>query len=220
MPAGWRRRRVVLLLERAHWKTRVWIDTIFVGDGVESRHSAYLRSRAHTSHRARTLITVRVDNRLDPVDVGSSAHSVTDHTQTNWNGIVGAMELTARPASGIADVDVVSDGAARSFHSGYRSSGERMHPPRRGESSAQKAGAGSGSMWCPSRYYPVTSTADTSVVEIDYPLGDGALLWDEFSPALYTLTVAVQDAEGRELDRRRVRTGVRTIRDAEGRSSL
>ena len=33
-------------------------------------------------------ITIRVDNRVQ-IDVGENSHSVTDHTQTNWNGIVG-----------------------------------------------------------------------------------------------------------------------------------
>ena len=33
-------------------------------------------------------ITVRVDNRM-VVDVGRDSHSVSDHTQGNWNGIVG-----------------------------------------------------------------------------------------------------------------------------------
>ena len=33
-------------------------------------------------------LTIRVDNRM-VVDVGVNSHSVTDHTQGNWNGIVG-----------------------------------------------------------------------------------------------------------------------------------
>ena len=41
-------------------------------------------------------LTIRVDNRL-VVDVGVNSHCVTDHTQGNWNGIVGAIELRCDP---------------------------------------------------------------------------------------------------------------------------
>ena len=39
----------------------------------------------------RHTLTLRVDNRVI-VNVGAWAHSVTDHTQGNWNGLIGAME--------------------------------------------------------------------------------------------------------------------------------
>ena len=208
IPGGWRGRRIMLSLERAHWHTRVWVDTTFAGEGTSlgTPHTfdltAVLGPGTH-------VVTVRVDNRLDPVDVGSSAHSVTDHTQTNWNGIVGAMTLAASPATGIADIAVVPDAAARSFR--FRISVVRGNdastPARVSVSAACRTGKRQHVV--PVRAYPVTANSDTSVVEIDYPLGDGALLWDEFSPALYAVTVILHDTSGRELDRRIVRSGVR-----------
>ena len=44
--------------------------------------------------RAHTYIAV--DNRMK-VDVGMNAHSVSDHTQTNWNGVIGDLSLRVRP---------------------------------------------------------------------------------------------------------------------------
>lgn len=47
--------------------------------------------------------TSRIDidayNGIENVDVGQDSHSVTDQTQGNWNGIVGAMKLIAIPKS-------------------------------------------------------------------------------------------------------------------------
>ena len=53
-------------------------------------------------------LTIRVDNRVK-IDVGINAHSVTDHTQTNWNGLVGRLELQARDPIWIGDVQVYPD---------------------------------------------------------------------------------------------------------------
>ncbi len=40
------------------------------------------------------------------VDVGNNAHSVSDHTQGNWNGIAGRIELQATDPVWIDDVRV------------------------------------------------------------------------------------------------------------------
>ena len=48
-------------------------------------------------------LTIRVDNRMI-VDVGNNAHSVSDHTQGNWNGIAGRIELRATDPVWIDDV--------------------------------------------------------------------------------------------------------------------
>jgi hypothetical protein len=44
------------------------------------------------------------------VDVGVRASSVTDYTQTNWNGVVGRIELEARPPLWIESAQVYPDG--------------------------------------------------------------------------------------------------------------
>lgn len=210
VPAGWSGRRIVLLLERPHWHTRVWVDSAFAGEGAslgtphEFDLTGFLTPGSH-------VLTVRVDNRLDPVDVGSSAHSVTDHTQTNWNGIVGAMTLTAMPATGIVAIGVGSDARARSFHLRVQVARGTDGSLPATVSVRAEGQSGTRQHVVPIRRYPVAGDADTTVVEIDHALGERALLWDEFSPALYTLTIAVHDAKGRELDRRIVRSGVRTF---------
>ncbi len=40
-------------------------------------------------------LAVRIDNRIKDIDPGINSHSITDHTQTNWNGIVGEISLIA-----------------------------------------------------------------------------------------------------------------------------
>jgi len=43
------------------------------------------------------------------LDVGTNSHSISDHTQTIWNGIVGKIALQCRPQRFIADAQVYPD---------------------------------------------------------------------------------------------------------------
>jgi hypothetical protein len=103
----WQGKRVLLFLERPHWKTTVWLDGQHIGskDSLGTPHVYELGANV-TGGKHR--LTIRVDNRMI-ADVGNNAHSVSDHTQGNWNGIVGRMELRATDPVWIDDVRVYPD---------------------------------------------------------------------------------------------------------------
>lgn len=79
-----------ILLERCHWFTQAWIGDhdLGRGDSLSTPHTF----RFQPMHSGEQLLTLRIDNRL-LVDVGPNSHSVSDHTQTNWNGVIGEMRL-------------------------------------------------------------------------------------------------------------------------------
>ena len=87
IPAGWRGHRVVLTLERPHWGNPRRTDGRFLGanNSLSTPHEYCLVAGVSPGHHR---LTVRVDNRM-VVDVGRNSCSVSDHTQGNWNGIVG-----------------------------------------------------------------------------------------------------------------------------------
>ena len=106
IPTAWNGRHVVLSLERPHWKTTVWLDNREIGsnDALSVAHEYNLgASVTPGTHR----LTIRVDNTLNP-DIGENSHSVTDHTQGNWNGIVGRIELKATAPVWIDDLQIKS----------------------------------------------------------------------------------------------------------------
>ena len=106
IPAEWKGKRVLLTLERPHWQTRLWVDGNEVGsnDSLSTPHEYDLGPQlAPGKHR----LTIRVDNSLI-VDVGVNSHCISDHTQGNWNGIVGRIELRCDPPPWVA-----SDGLLR-----------------------------------------------------------------------------------------------------------
>ena len=112
IPREWKGRRIVLFLERAHWGTRVWFDDAKIGtcDSLSVPHVYDLGTDVGSG---RHRLTVRVDNRLLDVNVGVNAHSVTDHTQSNWNGVAGRIGLQAGPPLFIEDVRVYPDTVSR-----------------------------------------------------------------------------------------------------------
>ena len=97
IPKSWKKRHVVLYLERPHIETTVYVN------GQEAGHQMSL-SVPHQyditpllKAGASNEIAIRVYNGIENVCVGQDSHSVTDQTQGNWNGVVGRIELQASP---------------------------------------------------------------------------------------------------------------------------
>lgn len=94
VPSEWEGRSIELNLERAHWETMLFVDGRQTGEctSLAVPHRHILDGLSAGEH----ILTLRVDNRMK-VDVGMNAHSVSDHTQTNWNGVIGDLSLRVRP---------------------------------------------------------------------------------------------------------------------------
>jgi len=204
IPDRWKDKRIVLSLERCHWETRLWVDGRYAGmrNSLATAHEYDLGSLEAGSH----TLTLCVDNTVK-IGVGINAHSVTDHTQTNWNGIVGAMRLTAGDRTYVDDVQVFPDVRAKRVQvvvtirseEGMDLTGKlRICARRKGAVSALEP-----------REAPLPGGVKRLEVSLDYPMGEDVRLWDEFTPEVYELTVAIQGA-GYE-DMRVVSFGMRQI---------
>lgn len=90
IPSSWGQKKVELILERCHWSSTAWIDGRKVGgcESLSTPHRYDLGELTAGNH----LLTLCIDNDY-LIRVGPDAHSVTDHTQTNWNGVIGKIEL-------------------------------------------------------------------------------------------------------------------------------
>ncbi len=195
IPSGWAGLDVVLSLERPHGETTVWLDDRELGsrDSLSTPHVFDLGPVSPGAH----TITVRVNNAFS-FDVGLNAHSVSDHTQGNWNGIVGRLALTATNPLHIENPRIAGDAAERTFAISGRVVGGRVPVTITVETFNVSA---------PQKFPPVTVEPDESG---DFcatlSLGDKAPVWDEFQPALYRVTLAPQGG-----DPLTVTTGLRTI---------
>lgn len=202
VPAEWAERHVTLFLERPHTETRLWINDREVGmqNSLSVPHvfdvARYLRPGKNT-------ITVRVDNRLKEINVGVNSHSVTDHTQGNWNGIVGRIELQSAPKTRIDDMQVYPDLAGKKAVVRLTVKGTK---PGTIELSARSFNAARDHR--PATVsQPFTPRRGEATLEIELPMGDDFLLWDEFTPNLYRLTASLKTTEGTDV--RETRFGMR-----------
>ena len=105
VPENWDGKDIVLFLERCHWESRVWIDEQEVGlqNSLGTPHVYNLDGFLSPGKHA---LTVCIDNRVKNIDPGLNSHSISDHTQTNWNGIVGQLFLKARSLTNIQNIQL------------------------------------------------------------------------------------------------------------------
>jgi hypothetical protein len=198
IPESWRGLHILLFLERPHWQTEVWVDGVAAGtrNSLSTPHE-YDLSAALTPGRHR--ITLCVDNSYR-IDVGRNAHSVTEHTQTNWNGIVGEIALRATDPVWIDSTNIVSDVEHKAL---------RVTCVIRNATGAAVSGAITAEVAGASAHAVLEARATgESTVTLSVPAG-GAKLWDEFEPSMYTLELSL--AAGRYRDHREIPFGIRTI---------
>ena len=184
VPKTWSGKRVVLTLERPHWETRLWVDGKLLGtnNSLGTPHEYDLGQLAPGKH----TLTIRVDNRV-VVDVGINSHSISDHTQGNWNGLVGDLSLRATPPVWLAELQVYPHIATRSA------------------TVTGKIGNLSGTNGRSGMVFYVDGKLLQSIVAdwsaagghftCEIPLGKAAPLWDEFHPSVMKLTAKLGEAE-------------------------
>ncbi len=174
IPPAWNGRRIVLTFERSHWGTRLWVDGREIGS-QESLSAPHRYDLGTGLAPGKHQVTVQVDNRL-LVDVGVWAHSVSDHTQGNWNGLVGKIELSTTTPVWIDNVQAFPDVASRAVRLKVRIGNSTKQP-------------GEGKLKVGKQIYPVTWQAGGGQAEVRVELGSKAALWDEFHPNLNRLKV-------------------------------
>ena len=110
IPADWSDCEVSLFLERTKW-CRVFLDGRPLGDDpiLCAPHQRQLGKLTPGSHR----LTLCVDNSRRPVP--GDNHQSSEHTQGNWNGLLGRLELRATGAARIEYVTAIPDVAGRAF---------------------------------------------------------------------------------------------------------
>lgn len=111
IPEAWTDKFIQLKLERTKF-TRVWLDGQLIGEsGLLVAPQVF--DLGHEVRPGRHTLTIEVDNRKSRALWGLQAsHQWSDHTQTNWNGIVGEIELLARQEAWIEGVQILAGGSA------------------------------------------------------------------------------------------------------------
>ena len=205
IPDKWKGQWVTLHLERPHWESRIWIDGVYRGsnDSLSVPHEYDLGNSLDPGPH--TLL-IRVDNRMIH-NIGPNSHSIGDHTQGNWNGIVGAITLFPAPAIRLRRADVYPSISRRSaiIHITVENT-TGMEITARVEIASESGTANA-------MQAQQTFGVGVTNLSIEYRFDQATGLWDEFSPSLVQLEVRlIATIYGRAFtDSLALRTGLRSV---------
>ncbi len=194
IPPQWSGRAIELFLERCHWESRLWVDNKAVGmqNSLGTPHKFDLTNLLSPGkHR----LSLCIDNRVKEIDPGLNSHSISDHTQTNWNGLIGTLSLQARPLEHIKNIEVYPDISSKKFKAKIRVRNDSQLPVR-----ATITLAVSGEGTHKNQTQDFTLIPGENILTMEYPMGREVKLWSEFHPEIYTLTATLSDKNSETTD--------------------
>ncbi len=206
IPEEWNNKKIELHLERVHWESTVWVDNKKVGmqNTLGTSHdydlSEFLSVGKHT-------ISIRVDNRVKDINVGVDAHSVSDNTQSNWNGIVGDIQLNASPKLSLGLVKLYPDVSNKTVKVVVQV--EHFYEANNPQLilQAKEKSVDGNALKAIKKEIHLNSNND---VIVEYDMGDNPKLWDEFDPNLYEMHLTLKSDEG--IDTKSIDFGMRDFK--------
>ena len=206
LPESFAGKKLRLTMERTKPST-LWIDGDSIGSltHLYASHCYELPALRPGEHH----IAIRIDNseHAVPKEIQGS-HAWTDATQTNWNGILGRFGIEARDEVYIDKVEVYPSVSRKQALVKINVCGERN------ENAVIRI---EGEAWntpethrLPVLEQEIAIRPGTDSLAFTLDMGDSPLLWSEFHPALYRLTVRLDTRHTH--DEQRVDFGMREFR--------
>lgn len=215
IPASFAGKIVSLMLERTK-ETMIWVDDAFIGTNNHlSIPHVYDLTKALSA--GEHTITIMVNNGL--VTMNSLAtipfklrisHALTENIQTNWNGIIGNIYLEATPPTRIAQLEVYPDCGKKEVKVKFD---VFCDSPNVADAKVEIRA----NSWNWGRIdqvekcnYKVNLKQGINKIELDYKMGATPLLWSEFTPSLYKISVTLK--AGTDVDHQEVDFGMREFK--------
>ena len=198
VPADWKNERIILFLERPHIETTVWVNNRQAG--VQNSLSVpHVYDITPLISAGKNKISIRVDNRIKDINVGIDAHSITDHTQGNWNGIVGKIILKTTPKIYFDDIQVYPDlSNKKAVVKMVLKSTSSTATPVHLKINAQSFNSDKVHTLTPISHDYIMKKGILNC-EMVLEMGNNMLTWDEFNPALYKLTAELTNGKKKEV---------------------
>ena len=207
LPDDWQGRRVVLFLERCHWESRVFVNGLEAGrqNSLAAPHSYDITGLIAPGMNR---ISVRIDNRMI-IPIGVNSHSISDHTQSNWNGIVGKVSLEASSQVFIEDIQIYPHISSKTARVAITLK-KQEEDPFEGAIELHAGSFNSRKEHIPDGVSKeILLSGSEKTFEFEYPMGEKVQFWSEFSPAMYRLEVKLKDANRAVLDHQAETFGMR-----------
>lgn len=215
IPQNWNDKKIIFNIGRTK-PAKIWVDSKPAGEcnSVSTSHNydltSFLTSGKHT-------LTVMIDNgpTAVPEEVFYSSHAYSEHTQTNWNGMIGNIRLEAINPVHIDKVYIIPDIKNKQITIqativNASNSHENM------DLTASCTLLRNTSKKYPIITQEITSSDNTTIYKMIYPLKEDASLWSEFSPAIYSCMLTLTE-NGKAIDEKETTFGLRQF-EARGTS--
>lgn len=190
IPETWKGQFIRLMMERTK-PTKVWVDNDLIGSNSDILTAQYYDLTRQMSP-GKHVLTILVNNHNTAVPEGvTGSHAWTEHTQTNWNGILGKFCLEAYNPVHIETVQVYPDVVLNKIT-------VRVKLSNQGTVNENAKLILKADTWntdvrhnVPSKSFPVTLKKGNNTFEFTYSMGSKTRYWSEFDPALYKLNVTL-----------------------------
>ena len=195
IPEDWKEKTVWLNLERPHWESTVWVNGKKAGEqnSLATPHKYNISSLVNVGEN---FISVRIDNRTKDVDVGWNSHSITDHTQTNWNGIVGDISLQNAGKIYFKNIQVFPKIKSNTVE--LKAIVKNTSSKKTDVKIELKTGVKNGNCETREKQFNFSLPVGESTVEMKFPLKEVALAWDEFNSHVYVLSAEMKYKGGED----------------------
>lgn len=191
IPAKWQHSTIELYLERTR-PSHVFIDGKACGNSLTiSAPQTYNLSKELTP--GRHTLTVMVDNGTNcglPPEIGSS-HMWSDDTQTNWNGILGRIELISNEKISINNFRTRSDIARNSANIDLEIANLYQSEKHVLLQVFNKGNEGVKKLWV----QKLKLKPGLNKIQFACKLGENVATWDEYSPTLHQLHLELRDKQ-------------------------
>ncbi len=207
IPEDWNGQFVELFLERCHWESRLWVDDKEVGmqNSLGTPHKFDLNNfLSPGKHR----LTLCIDNRVKDIDPGVNSHSISDHTQSNWNGAVGQLYLEARPLVNIRNIQVYPDIQNKKIAVKVK-----VQNPT-GKSISVKLNLNVKEKGT-RKEESFELNEGENILDLSLDMGADVKLWNEFHPTIYTLETTLKDKTSGQTDISTTTFGMREFKVSE-----
>lgn len=184
---SWSGKEIFLTLERTK-PTKIYIDEKYMGENQTILSpQKYQLTEALTP--GKHTLTILVNNGENSVPNGiKGSHAWTEHTQTNWNGIIGKMELEATAKNYIGSIKVTPDITQKEAVVALKVFSGNTAPMEAEISLDAYAWNTSVKHNVRAKKYEINLMPGINRLVLKYPVGEKMQLWSEFSPALYKLS--------------------------------
>lgn len=184
---------LTLFFERVGIASELWLDGVKIGRQIVELSTPHTYDLTRLVSAGTHTLTVRLDN-SDLLNIDGMASGYSDDTQSIWLGIIGKIELRAEDIFHISNLQVFPE--KNSVTVRVTACSDCASPHERRIVTVSLTVTAPDGKRLKTVEYKETLYNKKQVLHLNYPMEDEIEYWDEFNPALYTMTATLTYSGG------------------------